>query len=139
MSVFQIAIAYAVAALVFLALDVVWLTTMSSRLYRPTIGHLMADGFAFAPAVLFYAIYVGGIVYFAVVPAMAERKVTDALVRGAMLGFVAYATYDLTNQATLKGWPWSITLADIAWGTFVTASASAAGAWMALWLADRGR
>lgn len=139
MPVFQIAMAYVAAALVFLALDVVWLVTMSSRLYRPAIGHLMAEGFAFAPAVLFYAIYIAGIVYFAIVPAMAERKVADALVRGAMLGFVAYATYDLTNQATLRGWPWTVTLADIAWGTFVTALASAAGAWMALWLAARGR
>lgn len=134
-----VVVAYATAAAVFLAVDALWLTLMSNRLYRPAIGHLMSDGFAFAPAALFYTIYIGGIVYFAIAPAMAERRITDAVLHGALLGCLAYATYDLTNQATLKDWPWSITLVDIAWGMFVTALAAAAGMRAALAVAAAGR
>lgn len=122
----QIAIAYAVTAVVFLALDAVWLGTMADRLYRPAIGHLMASSFALAPAALFYVLYVAGIVFFAVSPAMGMRRpVLAALGLGALLGLLAYATYDLTNQATLKDWPWQVTLADLAWGSFVTGTSAA--------------
>ena len=124
------AIAYAVTACVFLALDTVWLTLMAERLYRPAIGHLMAERFALAPALLFYVLYVAGIVLFAVAPALqARRGVRHALMLGALLGLLAYATYDLTNQATLQRWPWRVTLLDLAWGTSVTALAAAAAAW----------
>lgn len=124
------AIAYAITACVFLALDAVWLTLMAERLYRPAIGHLMAERFALAPALLFYVLYVAGIVLFAVAPALqARRGVLHALMLGALLGLLAYATYDLTNQATLQRWPWRVTLLDLAWGTSVTALAAAAAAW----------
>lgn len=131
----QIAIAYVATALAFLALDAVWLSTMAERLYRPAIGHLMAERFAVAPAALFYVIYIGGIVFFAIAPALeARRPVVSALGHGALLGLLAYATFDLTSQAVLKDWPWHVTLADLAWGAFVTAMAAAAGAAVAPWL-----
>lgn len=117
--------AYGIAAVVFLGLDAVWLGTMASRLYRPAIGHLMADGFAVAPAVLFYLLYLVGMVVFAIGPALEARKPLQALAMGALLGLICYATYDLTNQATLKQWPWAVTLADLAWGAFVTGVSSA--------------
>ena len=124
----QHCIAYVAVALVFMVLDAVWLSLMASRLYRPAIGHLMADGFSVLPAVLFYLLYIAGIVYFAVAPALDARKpVLAALGHGALLGLLAYATYDLTNQATLRGWPWQVTLADLAWGATVTGVAAAAG------------
>lgn len=125
--------AYGATALVFLVLDAVWLSTMAARLYRPAIGHLMADGFALAPAAIFYVVYVLGIVVFAVAPALQTGRWTSALGLGALLGLVAYATYDLTNQATLRAWPWHLTLADLCWGTFVTAVAAAAGQRAAVW------
>jgi len=112
---------YAAAALVFVALDAIWLTTMGPRLYRTGIGHLMRPDFDAAAAAAFYLLYLTGIVVLIVLPAAGAW---DALLRGALFGLVAYATYDLTNQATLRDWPWIVTLADLAWGTFVTAVAS---------------
>lgn len=119
--------AYGAAALAFLAIDAVWLSTMANLLYRPLLGDLLAPGFRLAPAVLFYAIYIAGIVFFAVRPALATGRLAIAALNGAALGFVAYGTYDLTNQATLRDWPVIITVADMVWGTVLTASASIAG------------
>jgi uncharacterized membrane protein len=123
-------VAYLSAAGVFLALDATWLTLTNERLYRPALAHLMIEGGGFnaLPAALFYAVYLAGIVGFAVAPAWSAAtpaRWTGSARRGAALGFVAYATYDLTNQATLRGWPWSLTLADLCWGSFATAVAAA--------------
>lgn len=127
------ATAYGCFALVFLAMDAVWLTAMADRLYRPAIGHLMrADGFSMAPAALFYLFYVAGAVAFAVRPGLESGSWLTAMGWGALLGLLAYATYDLTNQATLRDWPWQVTIADLCWGTFVTGVASAAACYAAL-------
>jgi uncharacterized membrane protein len=114
--------ALAFAALAFLALDAVWLTTMASRLYRPEIGHVMREDFDAWAAAAFYAVYLCGMVGFVVMPATSGR---GAAMRGALFGLVAYATYDLTNQATIRNWSWTVTLADLCWGTFATACAAA--------------
>ncbi len=127
-------IAYAATAVIFLALDAVWLTTMADRLYRPELGRLMLDRPEMAPAAAFYLIYVVGVVVFAVLPGLESGRWTTALGLGALLGLVAYAAYDLTNQATLRGWSWRVTLADLCWGTFVTAVAAAAGCRVTAWL-----
>ncbi|MDQ0395810.1 DUF2177 family protein [Labrys monachus] len=116
--------AYAGAALCLLGLDLVWLTQMTSLLYRPFLGPLMADRVSPAPAVLFYALYLVGVVQLAVAVSGHWR---EAVLRGALLGLVAYGTYDLTNHATLKGWPAVLTLADMAWGTVLTACAAGIG------------
>ena len=108
----------------FLLLDAAWLATMASRLYRPAIGHLMREDFDLLAAAGFYAIYLTGLVVFVVRPAADARA---ALVRGALFGLVGYATYDLTNQATVVGWPWHLTAVDLAWGAFVTAVSAWAG------------
>jgi uncharacterized membrane protein len=127
MSFKQNVIAYLATAVVFLSLDAIWLVTMAERLYRPALGHLMREQFAIGPALAFYAVYFTGVVAFAVTPALARGRWRVAFRLGALLGLVAYATYDLTNQATLKDWPWHVTLADLVWGTLVTAvSATAA-------------
>ncbi len=128
MSIRQYAIAYVSTAVVFLALDAVWLGTMADRLYRPAMGSIMLERFALAPAAAFYLIYIAGVVVFAVAPALQSGRWTTALGYGAMLGLLAYATYDLTNQATLKDWSWTVTIADLCWGTFVTAVSAAAAA-----------
>jgi uncharacterized membrane protein len=119
-------LAFALAALAFLALDAVWLTTMASRLYRPAIGHMMREDFDVLAAAAFYAIYLAGLVVFVVLPAASPR---GAAARGALFGLVAYATYDLTNQATIVGWPWRVTLADLCWGALATSCAAAFAAW----------
>ena len=120
-------IAYVATSLVFLAIDAIWLTVAAQRLYRPLMGDMLVDGFRLAPAVLFYLVYIVGIVVFAILPALASDRWTTATSFGAFLGLFAYATYDLTNQATLKNWPVMVTVADLCWGTFLTAVAATAG------------
>ena len=112
----------AAAAAAFLAMDAVWLTLMGPRLYQPAIGHLMRPDVGWPAAALFYPVYLAGLLGLAVGSA---RDVRDAAWRGAFFGFVAYATYDLTNQATLRDWPWMVTAADLVWGTFASSIASA--------------
>jgi uncharacterized membrane protein len=121
----RIAVAYAATLVAFLLLDAVWLATMAERLYRPAIGHLMRDGFAWQPALLFYALYILGLVVFGVAAGLERGSSTVAAGRCALFGLIAYATYDLTNQATLQGWPWIVTLADLAWGTVASGVAGA--------------
>jgi len=116
---------YAITATAFLALDAVWLTFANSRLYQPAIGGLMRGDVDWLAAALFYVVYIAGLVGFCVTPA---RSAALAAWRGAAFGFVAYATYDLTNQATLRGWPWHVTGVDLCWGTFASAVACAAAA-----------
>lgn len=113
-----------VVALVFVALDAVWLTTMMDRLYRPRLGHLLREQPDLIAALAFYALYLPAIVGFAVAPA---RSTFGALGRGAAFGLVAYGTYDLTNQATMRDWSWLVTAADLAWGALVTGVSAALG------------
>jgi uncharacterized membrane protein len=120
-------IAYLATGLVFLLLDAIWLSLATNRLYRPLLGPMLIEGFNLTPAVLFYLIYVAGIVFFAVTPALSADRWGVALGSGALLGLLAYATYDLTNQATLRGWPMMITLVDMCWGTIATTTAATAG------------
>jgi uncharacterized membrane protein len=120
-------IAYAAAAVAMLGLDAIWLTLTANSLYRPIIGDMMLEGFRIGPAIVFYALYAGGIVIFAIHPAFASERWTSALIFGALFGLLAYATYDLTNQATLKNWSTILSVADMAWGSFLTAAASTAG------------
>lgn len=122
-----ILVAYLATGIAFLIVDAVWLSTMADMLYRPLLGDRLAPQFHLAPAVIFYLIYVAGIVFFAVMPALAGGGVGRAALNGAVLGLVAYATYDLTNQSTLRDWPLAVTLADIPWGAFVTAIGASAG------------
>jgi uncharacterized membrane protein len=120
-------VAYLAAGLAFLAIDSVWLITMADLLYRPLLGDLLAESFNVVPAVLFYVIYIAGIVIFAVRPALASGRWTTAAAFGALFGFCAYATYDLTNHATIRNWPAVITVADLCWGTVLTAISATAG------------
>lgn len=124
--------AYPSVAIVFLTLDAFWLTWAADRLYRPALDHLLAPGFELVPAVLFYLLYVAGMVHFAIAQAVVAGRVAVAARSGAFLGLLAYATYDLTNQATLSGWPWAVTLADLCWGTVATGVSSAVSAWWVL-------
>jgi uncharacterized membrane protein len=130
-------IAYFSTALVFLGCDVVWLSVAATRLYKPKLGPLLLDRFDAAPAIAFYLLYILGILVFAVFPALATARWTTALARGALLGLVAYATYDLTNQATLKGWSTTVTIADLCWGTALTGIAATAGFLATRWIAMR--
>jgi uncharacterized membrane protein len=119
--------AWVATAVVFLGLDAVWLSFSASLLYRPLLGNLLRENFLLAPAALFYLIYTIGVVVFAVSPALASGRWTDAGFRGLFLGLFGYAVYDLTNQATLRNWPLAVTVADLMWGALLTAVAAIAG------------
>ncbi len=125
--------AYAAALVTLLVLDAVWLGTMVPALYRPALAHLLAPAPALLPAGLFYLLYAAGVVGLAVRPAWPA-----AAARGALLGLVAYGTYDLTSAATLRDWPVVITLADMAWGVVITTAAALAATGVSRRLTARG-
>lgn len=125
-------LAYFAASAVFLILDAIWLGLVAKDLYRAQIGHLLAPDFRVGPAAIFYLIYIAGIVYFAITPALASGRWLDALLPGAIFGFMAYGTYDFTNWAVMRDWPAGITFIDLAWGTFLTSAAASFGAAIAL-------
>ncbi len=124
--------AYGLTLIAFAAIDAVWLINMAPRLYKPEIGAvMMEEGFRLAPAMIFYALYIGGIVYFAVWPGLTEG-VAKAALQGAILGFLCYATYDFTNYATLRVWSLKVTVLDLIWGTVLTGGTAAVGTWLTL-------
>lgn len=123
----QYFIAYATSATAFLALDLVWLTRIAKSFYYQQLDGLLLDKPRLLAAAIFYAIYVVGIVIFAVAPALREGSAVTALVFGALFGFFAYATYDMTNYATLRNWSLAVSLVDTIWGTVLTGTAALAG------------
>lgn len=118
-------IAYVTTLVTFGVVDFVWLSVMASLLYRPILGDILVDNVRLAPAIVFYLLYPVGLVVFAVLPALKIDSVASAVGYGALFGLIAYATYDLTNYATLKNWSMTITAADMAYGAI--ASGLAAG------------
>ena len=126
--------AYIGSAVAMLALDAVWLTTMVPRLYKPALGDMLADPPNFIIAGVFYLLYVIGIVVLAVLPALNQQNWLMALGAGALLGLVAYGTYDFTNLSTLKNWPLTLSLIDVCWGVVLTGVAATGGYFVANWL-----
>lgn len=124
----EILTGYLAAALVMGGLDFLWLRLMVEPVYQPAIGPVLAEKPDMGAAVGFYLIYLMGVTIFAIRPALQSGDWRTSLFYGALFGFFAYATYDLTNMATLKVWSLRITLIDMAWGTVLTASAASAGA-----------
>ncbi len=120
-------IAYCATALTFMACDACWLTFAGPMIYKPVLGQILADKVDLGAAIAFYVIYIAGLVVFAVRPALAAQDWRTAAVSGLLLGLFAYATYDFTNQATLRVWSLRITLADLAWGMALSALASTVG------------
>lgn len=117
---------YITAAVTFLALDSLWLGVIAPKFYRRYIGHIMAEKANFLAAGLFYAVFIAGLVFFVIQPAFKDASLISVMLRGALFGFVTYATFDLTNQAVLKNWPWLVTGVDLLWGAFITATVSVA-------------
>ncbi len=128
----NVAITYVLTLVVFAIIDTVWLGTMAGRIYRPLIGSMLADNFRLVPAVVFYCMYAAALTVFAVMPGLNAGDWKKALVWGALFGLFAYATYDLTNLATLKSWSTKLVVIDIAWGVVVSAASSSLACLMAL-------
>lgn len=134
MSVTRLVIGYLGTAAVFLLVDLVWLGVVARGLYRRHLGHLLADEVNWGAAIVFYLLFVVGILVFAVLPAVERGSAVRAALMGGLFGFFAYATYELTNLATLEGWPPGIVFVDIAWGTVLTAVVALAGYHVFGWL-----
>jgi len=123
-------IAYIATSVVFLGIDSVWLGVVAKDFYREKLGGLMLENVNLGIAAVFYLFYTIGIVFFAIKPALEAQNVFLALGYGALFGFLAYGTYDFTNMATLKNWPYLVSFVDIAWGTFITAISAVIGFWI---------
>lgn len=117
--------ALAATVLAMLVLDGLWLGFIARGFYRRHLGFLMSDQINWGAAIVFYALYAIGLTVFVVQPSIEDASVGTALWRGALFGLVAYATYDLTNQATLKGWPFIVTAVDLGWGMMLSAAVGA--------------
>ncbi len=115
---------YLITFVIFFAIDLFWLGVVAKNLYQNQIGHLMAEKVNWVAAILFYLLFIGGLVFFVLMPAVEAGSLWKAVWLGALFGFITYATYDLTNLATLKDWPITITLIDLAWGTTLGLSTS---------------
>ena len=125
-------IAFAGVAVTMLVLDFAWLSLMHGPVYQRLLGPILSESVNYPAAAAFYLIYAAGTVFFAVRPALESGNWGDALRRGAALGLLAYATYDLSNLATLKAWSLPVSLLDMAWGSALTAAAASAGTVLAL-------
>ncbi len=115
---------YGITFIIFFAIDLFWLGVVAKNIYKQYLGELMSPSVNWVAAIIFYLLFIFGLVFFVVMPAVDAGSVGKALLYGALFGLITYATYDLTNLATLKGWPIEITLIDLAWGTFLGASTS---------------
>lgn len=125
---------YLITFAAFLAIDFVWLTTMGDRFYRAQLGSLMREQANLPVALLFYVFYVVGVLVLAVMPGVEAESVVKAAAYGALLGFVAYGTYDITNLSTIRDWPVVVTVVDLVWGSFLTGSVATVGYFVARWL-----
>lgn len=111
---------YAIAALTFVIFDAVWLGVIAKKLYATELKGLMTTNVKWGAAALFYAVFIAGLIYFVIAPALKADSTASLVLAGGFFGFVTYATYDLTNYATLKGFPLKIVVLDLLWGTFVS-------------------
>lgn len=115
---------YLIAFTSFLAVDMVWLVFIAKNFYAKYLGHLMSSSVNWLAAIIFYLLFIVGIVVFVTGPSLSAQSWTKALLLGGLFGMIAYATYDLTNLATLKNWSLLVTVVDIIWGTTLSASVS---------------
>ena len=119
--------AYAFTLIVFFGLDLLWLGVVARNFYASQLGSLMRENINFVAAGGFYLAYVAGIVFFAIAPALAEGSWQKSALNGALLGLIAYGTYDMTNVATLRNWPITMSMVDLAWGGLITGVSAVLG------------
>ena len=122
---------YLIALPVFLGIDMIWLTLVAKNFYAKQIGYLMAKNPNLFAAFIFYLIFIAGLIFFVITPALDKKMWTHALLAGVFFGLVTYATYDLTNLATIKDWPLVVTIVDLLWGVVLTGSVAAISYYLA--------
>jgi uncharacterized membrane protein len=123
----KLLLSYLLTFIVFLVIDLTWLGFIAKDLYRKYLGGFLTNQVNWTAAIIFYLLFIIGVFIFTILPAVEKNSLTSAILLGALFGFFTYATYDLTNLATLKGWPLKIVFIDITWGTILTALVSTAG------------
>jgi uncharacterized membrane protein len=128
---------YGTTLAAFLIIDLTWLGLIARGFYAKHLGHLMAARTNWSAAIVFYLLFVLGVIIFAVLPGLEADSLPKALLWGALYGFFTYATYDLTNLATLRNWPVLLTIVDIAWGVFLATSVSAISFWIGNWMVSQ--
>lgn len=117
---------YLIALVIFVIIDGIWLGFIAKDLYRKELGHLLASNSNWTAAVIFYLLFLVGLVYFVINPGIEKESIMTVVISGALFGLLTYATYDLTNLATLKEWPLKITIIDLIWGTSLSTIVSTA-------------
>jgi len=115
---------FLIALPVFFVIDIIWLVLVARKFYQEQIGFLMKPDINWTAAIIFYVLFIAGLVLFVIAPAVEKRSWVHALIYGALFGLITYATYDLTNLATLKDWPVLVTVVDLIWGTVLASSIS---------------
>jgi uncharacterized membrane protein len=123
---------FLIALPVFFLLDMLWLGVVARTFYQKQLGELMRSPVLWTPAILFYLIFLAGLVVFVIEPAVERKEWMRALSLGAFFGLITYATYDLTNLATLKNWPLPLVVVDLLWGTVLSASVSVGTYWLSI-------
>ena len=113
---------YALTIPIFFIIDIVWIGVVAQDFYQKYLGYILSPNVNWTAAIIFYLIYIVGIIIFGVRPAIIHNSFKHAIIFGGLFGFFTYATYDLTNLATVKNWPLIVTLIDMFWGTFLGAS-----------------
>ena len=126
---------YLLTVPIFFIIDLIWLGYVAKKFYRENLGFILSPDVNWPAAICFYLIYIAGILIFGVLPALEKDSLARAIVWGGLFGFFTYATYDLTNMALIKGWPFKIVVVDIAWGVFLCAVVAAASFGVGRWLA----
>jgi len=127
MSIPKIILSYILTTVCFFAIDMAWLGLIAKDLYRKYLGGFLSDNVHWLAAIIFYLLFIVGIFIFVIFPAIEKKSLVHAVIFGALFGFFTYATYDLTNYATMKDWPLTIVFIDLAWGSFLTSLVSVAG------------
>ncbi len=121
---------FLVVLIVFFVIDLVWLGVIAKNLYARYLGDMLAPNVNWVAAISFYVLFIIGMMFFVILPAIEKQSIMYALLVGGFFGFITYATYDLTNLATLKNWPLTITIIDLIWGTTLSASVSTISYWI---------
>ncbi len=125
---------YLAVLIAFFAIDMVWLGLAARGFYREQLGFLLAPNPNWLAAIIFYLLFIAGILFFVVIPGLEADSLRATLLRAALFGLITYATYDLTNLATIKDWPLLVTVVDMIWGVVLSVSVSYVGFWAGKWL-----
>lgn len=134
MPIKKLVLSYFLTAMVFFAIDMLWLGFIAKNLYAKHLGDFLSDKVNWTAAISFYLLFIVGIFIFVIIPAVEKESWVRSMLLGGLFGFIAYATYDLTNMATIKDWPLTIVIIDMIWGFVLTATVSVSGYFIVNWL-----